>query len=217
MPELTFYRLHPERTPTPALCMYCGEPATDTRQWRVANARPAAGGGGTDITPVPTGDDPVSGVLALLMLPFILWDLFMTLGAAAVAVFSASRTGPSAAKAPAKVPPRLNPPDTLVTVTVCDRHRRFRARFVWAGLALTAVLGVLWYAAVRVVRAEGESDTALGTVLLLAAVLGTVLLPIALSFWYIFAGPVIVDRVTEDTVVLDRVRTAYFTAAGIKT
>jgi hypothetical protein len=55
----------------------------------------------------------------------------------------------------------------------------------------------------------------LGTILLTTAVFGSILGPLAISFWYTLAGPVIVDRADQDTVTLDRVRTAYFEAAGI--
>jgi hypothetical protein len=51
---------------------------------------------------------------------------------------------------------------------------------------------------------------------MLGAVFATVLVPRGLSAWYAFGGPVITDRTTEDTVVLDRVRQAYFEAIGQK-
>ena len=76
-------------------------------------------------------------------------------------------------------------------------------------------LVALWYSAVRAVRAEGTEESVLGTIVLTAAVVGTVAGPLGLSFWYVLAGPVIVDRVGQDTVVLDRVRAAYFERARI--
>jgi hypothetical protein len=62
----------------------------------------------------------------------------------------------------------------------------------------------------------GTEDVGLAVALIIGAVFASVLLPLALSAWYAFGGPVIADRVTEDTVVLDRVRQAYFDATGQK-
>src|SRR5688572_5122122 len=76
MPELTVHRKN--AAPAPMLCMYCGEAATSTEEWREENHKPVRGGG-TDITPVPTGDDPVSAVIAVLMLPFVLWQMLVAL------------------------------------------------------------------------------------------------------------------------------------------
>src|SRR5688572_31921848 len=56
------------------VCMYCGAPATATTEWRETNHPPGPrsnNGGGTDLSPTPTGDDPISG----LMLPVVLWEL----------------------------------------------------------------------------------------------------------------------------------------------
>jgi hypothetical protein len=212
MPELTLTR----RSPTPPMvCMYCGAPATATREWREVNRRPERGGGGTDVIPVPTGDDPVSAAVGVLMLPLVAWELLkaLVLAGGAVVGFLAR---PRPAAPPAPPPPAKEPPTTLVVVTTCDRHRRFRARFVWAGAAAAVALGALWAWAVAVTRrAMGTEDTGPAVALLTAAIAATVLLPLAVSAWYAFAGPVIVDRVTEDAVVLDRVRQAYFDATGL--
>ena len=51
----------------------------------------------------------------------------------------------------------------------------------------------------------------------MTAIYATILLPIGVGTLRFFHGPVIVDRVTEGTVVLDRVRQAYFDATGLKT
>jgi hypothetical protein len=211
MPELTLYRLHPVRNPTPMICMYCGADASHKRQWLAENLREERGrGGGASLTPVPTGDDPVSGIIAVLLFPILLWEAIKATVGAVGAVRTARRAGREAKR----LPP-LDPPTTLVTVTTCPRHRWFALRFVWAGLLTAAGLAVLWYFAVRAVRAEGTEETVHGTILLTAAVVGTVAVPLGLSFWYVLAGPVIVDRVGQDMVVLDRVRTAYFERAGI--
>lgn len=206
MPELTLYRLHPERTPVRMICMYCGAEAKHRRQWRAENRRDDRGGGGSGggvrLTPVPDGNEPVSVTLAVLLLPLLLWDALTSLAGAVGAVRRSNRT---AATPPKPLPP-LDPPSTLVTVTTCCRHRRFGVRFAWYGLLLAAVLAVAWYFAIRAVRAEmGTED----------ATAGTALLTLALSFGYVLAGPVIVDRVGPDTATLDRVREAYFRAAGV--
>jgi len=212
MPELTLRRTN--AAPAPMVCMYCGEPATSTREWREENRKPGAGGGGADVTPVPAGDDPVSAVIALLMLPVILWQLLVASASAVGAVVGwASRPAPPP-QAPA--PPK-RVPATLVVVTTCERHRRFRDRFAWAGVAMLLPLVALWWWAIaetrQVMRTE-EVD--LAVTLVVAAVVATILLPVALATWYFVAGPVVVDRVTESTVVLDRVRQAYFDATGAK-
>ncbi|MBN9520768.1 hypothetical protein J0H58_19990 [bacterium] len=212
MPELIVSRK--AVAPSPMVCMYCGAPATTAHEWREANRRPErGGGGGGDVVPVPGGDDPVSAVVGLLLFPLVLWELVKAIGAAVVAV-ARYFTRPATPPAPKPAPPK-DPPTTRVVVTTCDRHRRFRARFVWAGAATAVALVALWAWAVVVTRRTmGTDDTGLAVTLILTAVLSTVLLPVAISFWYALAGPVIVDRVTESTVVLDRVRQAYFDATG---
>jgi hypothetical protein len=57
-------------------------------------------------------------------------------------------------------------------------------------------------------------DVGLAVALVVGAVFASVLLPLALPAWYAFGGPVIAHRATEDAVVLDRVRPAYFDATG---
>lgn len=212
MPELTVRRENP--VPPPMICMYCGERATSTRERREENHKPARGGGGNDLTPVPTGDDPVSAVFAVLLLPFVLWQLLVALVAEAGAVIGWINRPTARLKAP---PPPKPAPTTLVVVTTCERHRRFRDRFVWAGVATLPPLAALWWWAVAETRrVMGTEDVDLAVTLVLAAVAATVLLPVALATWYFIAGPVTVDRVTESTVVLDRVRRAYFEATGLK-
>ena len=62
MPELLLPRSR--KTPPPMVCMYCGRAATHAREWEVEHRPDAGRGGGADLTPVPGGDDPVSGVIA---------------------------------------------------------------------------------------------------------------------------------------------------------
>lgn len=200
MPELLLSRSN--TTPPPMVCMYCGRPATHTREWDVEHRPDAGRGGGADITPVPTGDDPVSAVIGLLLLPLVLWDLVKAL----------TTRRPTAPPKPARPVPV-----SRVAVTSCDRHRWFILRFVWAGIGMAVALAGLWVWAVVVTGREmGSDDPILSTTLLTTAILATILLPIALSLWYCLAGPVVVDRVTPEVVVLDRIRPAYFAATGLK-
>jgi hypothetical protein len=213
MPELIVRRKN--AAPPPMACMYCGAPATATIEWREENRAPERNrnsGGGTDLTPTPTGDDPVSGIIAVLMLPLVLWELFLGL-VAGIGAAVGYLTRPRAGSVPEPKP--KVPPTTLVVVTVCDRHRRFRDRFVRAGAAGALLLTGLWaWAVLETRRVMGTEEVGLAVTLVIGAVFGTVLLPLALAAWYAFGGPVIADRVTEDAVVLDRVRQAYFDATG---
>jgi hypothetical protein len=209
MPELIVPRRNAGRPPM--VCMYCGAPATTAKEWREANRKPekAAGGGGTDLSSLPTGDDPVSGVIALVILPLVLWELLVGLAAGVGAVagyLSRPRPTPAADRKPKE------PPTTLVVVTACDRHRRFGDRFVWAGAV--ALAGLWAWAVGETRRVMGTEEVGLAVALLVGAVFATVLIPLGVSAWYAFAGPVTADRVTEDAVVLDRVRPAYFAATG---
>lgn len=214
MPELTVDRRN--AAPPPMVCMYCGAPATSTREWRVENRNPQKGAGEADFIPGPTGDDPISAVFGLVMLPFILWELLKGLVTAIGALARLIKGGGKSPVAPPPRPPK-ELPTTLVVVTTCDRHRRFRARFAWAGVAIAIALAPLWWWAIAVTRrVMGTDDVNLATTLLVGAILLTILLPLALAIWYAFRGPVIVERVTGDTVVLDRVRQEYFDVTGIK-
>ncbi|WP_439621879.1 hypothetical protein [Gemmata sp.] len=210
MPELTISRKKP--APLPMVCMYCGAVAVAKREWRVANHKPAgAAGGGTDLGAVPVGDDPVSAAVGLLLLPFALWELVKGLGALLGWV-----TRPRAPAPPQPSNPPRDPPTTLVAVTTCERHARFTDRFVLAGAGMLVALIALWAWAVLVTRrVMGTDDTGLAVALLVTAILSTALLPVALWVWYVLRGPVIVDRVTEHSAVLDRVRQAYFDATGL--
>jgi hypothetical protein len=211
MPELTVRRSRPQ--PDPMVCMYCGAPATEAKELHVVNREPSEAGGGTDLTPGPSGEDPVSAVIGLLMLPFVLWDLLVALAQAAGAVAGLFTRRPDAPK-PAPPPPERT---TRVAITACGRHRRFGDRFLWAGGAMLAQLAGLWGWAIAILRRDmGTDHTDLAAGLTLTAVLATVLLPCALGLWYALAGPVLVERVTENEVVLDRVRQAYFDATGVR-
>jgi hypothetical protein len=211
MPELIVPHASP---PTPMVCMYCGCVATTSQTWEVARTNPEANGGGADIALVPGGDDPASAVVGLLMLPFVLWELLKGLAAAVGAVVGYAR--PRRQPVPDRpVPPPPAVRTTRVAVTTCDGHRRFHDRFVWVGTGLVVGLIGLWVWAILVTRRDmGTDHVDLAVTLMLTAVFATVLLPVAFGIWRFVAGPVIVDRVTEQGVVLDRVRPAYFAATG---
>jgi hypothetical protein len=216
MPELTVSRSN--TTPPPMVCMYCGAPATATQVWREVNRKPDKNGGdGGTLMPVVVGDDPASAILGLLLLPLVLWELLKVLSAALGAVVGfANRPRPTPTSTEPASPPKERP-TTRIVVTACERHRQFRNRFIWAGLGMVLVLLFLWVWAIIVTRrVMGTDNTDFALTLILTAIFATVVLPLALSFWYTFAGPVIVDRVTAETVILDRVRPAYFEATGLK-
>lgn len=204
MPELTLHRLRPIASP-PMVCMYCGRPATHADERWVPNPRDQKGkdtGGGADV-PAVSGDDPVSAAVGLVLLPIAVWE-------AVTAIARYARTPKANPEVATKPPPPLDPPHTKVVITACDRHRHFSRRFVWAGLGGLVLVGLLWAGALRV----GVDSPAFGPLLGLALV-ASIAGPIVLSLWYCLAGPVIVDRVTQDTAVLDRVRLPYFDATGI--
>lgn len=213
MPELTLHRKN--AAPAPMICMYCGEPATSTEEWREENRKPVRGGGGTDISPIPTGDDPVSAVIAVLMLPLVLWQLLVALVTGVGAVVG--WVNRPAALHPAPVAPPKPAPTTPVVVTTCDRHRRFHRRFWWAWLATGVTLAGLWvWAVVETRKVMGTADVDFAVGLMVTAILATILLPLAVGTLRFLHGPVIVDQVTENTVALDRVRQAYFDATGLR-
>lgn len=194
--------------------MYCGAAATSSQEWREANRRPERdGGSGTDLTPIPTGDDPVSATVAVLMLPFVLWRLLVTL-VTAIAALVGFINRPKSTKTTST--PGLLPkptPTTLVVITTCDRHEHYHRRFWWAWLAMVMLLVVLWtWAITEIIRVMGTENVDFAVTLAVIAVFATILLPLGMGIVRFLYGPVIVDRVTENTVVLDRVRQAYFDA-----
>jgi len=213
MPELTVYRNSP--VPRPQVCMYCGAPSTATQEWREVNRKPEKGGaGGTDVVPVAGGDDPVSAAFNLLLLPLALWQLLkgIVIGIRAVAGWLSRPTPPPSPPAPPK-----EPPTTRVAVTTCERHRRFALRFWWAWLGVVLVLTGLWaWAIAETARVVGTENVDFAVSLVMTAIVATILLPMGVGTWRFLAGPVIVDRVTEGTVVLARVRQVYFDATGLK-
>jgi hypothetical protein len=78
-------------------------------------------------------------------------------------------------------------------------------------------LALLWaWAIVEVRTVMGTEDVDFAVALVVTAVFATILLPLGVGTVRFLHGPVIVDRVTEDAVVLDRVRRAYFEATGLK-
>jgi hypothetical protein len=214
MPELTVFRKN--STPPPMICMYCGAAATSKREWREVNHKPIRGGDGTDLTPVPTGDDPVSVLVAILMLPFVLWQLLVGLAAAIGAVVGFINRPASPLSPPPPVSPTKPPPTMLVFVTTCDRHRHYHRRFGWAWLGISVALAGLWACAIaETVKVMGTENVDFAVVLVMTAIFATILLPMAVGTLRFLYGPVVVDRVTESTVVLDRVRQAYFEATGL--
>ena len=193
MPDLTFRRCTP--SPVKMVCMYCGAAATHAREQKVKNPRidPRPGGGG-GAGSLPTGDDPVSGCISLVLLPFVLIGLGQEARDA-----GRHRTAERAA-------PPLDPSHTVVTVTTCDRHRRFGRWFLWAGLIGVLVLAVGWAAAVI-----GGPDAPLW--LVGGVLVATVAFPMILLMVWASDGPVSVSAAKRDTVTLANVRQAYFDAA----
>lgn len=193
MPDLVFRRRAPAQ-PKKA-CMYCGGPATHVRERRIRNPRidPRAGGGGGGLGVTPPGDDPISGCIALVLLPFVL----IGLGRQARDAWRH--------RAAERAAPPLDPSHTVVTVTTCDRHRRYGRRFVKAGLLGALVLAVAWVPAVL-----GGPNAPLW--LVGGVVVGTVAFPMILLLIWSSDGPVRVSAVTRDTVTITDVRQAYFDA-----
>jgi hypothetical protein len=196
MPDLTFRRGAP--APVKQVCMYCGRPATHARERRVRNPRldPPPGGADHGASGVPTGDDPVSGCIALVLLPFVLVGLGRQL-----------RDSWRHRVARWRAPP-LDPPDTVVTVTTCDRHRHYGRRFVWGATLGLIVIAAGWAAMTLLDRDR------LGAPLWLAGgtVVATVAFPVVFLYLWATDGPVRISRVARDTVTLSDVRGAYFDA-----
>src|SRR5262245_52544933 len=135
MPELTVCRKN--TAPPPMVCMYCGKPATMTQEWQEVNRNPEKGGG-NDVVPVPLGDHPISTLIRVLLLPLVLCDLLKTL-VAAIGALVGLLNRPTPSQSVSSELPKTQP-TTLVVVTACDRHRRFRNRFVWTGLGMAVFL-----------------------------------------------------------------------------
>jgi hypothetical protein len=75
----------------------------------------------------------------------------------------------------------------------------------------------LWaWAIVEARKVMGTENVDVAVALVVTAISATVLLPLGVGIVRFLYGPVIVDRVTEVTVVLDRVRQAYFDATGLR-
>ena len=200
MPDLTFDRTTPQRTPVRMVCMYCGRPAAHADQRRVVNPKEDPEPCDTEahrrrrLTGVLNGLTNRSNVtnvmtVAVIVLATIGW-LFDRLG----------RRDPDA-----RLPP-LTPPDTVVTITTCGRHRWSAARRRWGAVAAIACkLAVwAWYVARELGRPPGQSSTWL------------ILVPILVSAVAVAAvarftrPPVRVTAVARDTVVVGNVSEAYF-------
>lgn len=213
MPELTICRKN--TAPPPVVCMYCGEHATSMQEWREVNHKPGIGGGGNDLSVVPVGDDPISAVIAILLLPLALWQLLVALVSGLGAVAGLIKRPPLLHSG--STPEPRPQPTTLVVVTTCDRHRLFHRRFWWAWLGAALVsLGLWTWAIAETRKVMGTENVDFAVALVVIAVLATAFLPIGVGTLRFLHGPVIVGRVTESSVVLDRVRQAYFDATGLK-
>lgn len=200
MPDLIFRRGAPAAVKM--VCVYCGRPATHAREKRVTNPRldPLPGGSAArDLGELPRGDDPISGCIAVVLLPFVLVGLGRQ-------IRDSWRY-----RAAERAAPPLDPPHTVVTITTCDRHRHYGWRFVWFAVVGCLVLAAGWTAGVLLGR-----DGPPGAPLWLSAgtLIATVAFPIVFLFLWASDGPVRVSAVNRDTATLSDVRKAYFDAAG---
>jgi hypothetical protein len=200
MPELTFHRGRPAKTPPAMACMYCGLTATHAAERRVRNPKrdPAPAASGDDL---PTfGDDPVSGVLAVLWLG--LW-LCLAVPAAVLWLYRTAQDWAA---------PALDPPYTVVTITTCDDHRWSglrRTLAVWGCLAAVGlVLG--WYAWFELVAHPDEPTVWWSvTAAVLTAIVGLTAAPVVAAL-----GVRVKDR-RRDSVTLDGVCAGYFDRVGL--
>jgi hypothetical protein len=196
VPDLTFRR--GAEGPVKMACMYCGALATHTRERRVANPRldPL---GSSPLPGLPAGDDPISGCIALVLLPFLLIGL-------------GRRARDSwRHRAALRVAPPLDPPHTVVTVTTCARHYRYGWRFVVVAGAGVLVLALGW----GTMFLPGVREP-IGPPLWLSVgvLVATLAFPIVFLVAYAGHGPVRVSRVTRDELTLCDVRQEYFDAPG---
>ncbi|MDY3561279.1 hypothetical protein R5W23_002556 [Gemmata sp. JC673] len=195
-PELIFHR--GDQASVKMACMYCGAPATHTHERRVTNPRldaPSRSGAGGNVS---LGDDPISGCIALVLLPLVLYGLWGDL-----------RAG-WRHRAACRVAPPLDPPDTLVTTTTCDRHRHYARRFTRAVLTVCAACALLWVGVVLLRHQPGGAPLWL----VVGALVGTLAAPLIFVVVYDAVGPVRVSKVTRDSVTMGGVRSAYFDAPG---
>jgi hypothetical protein len=138
----------------------------------------------------------------------VLWQLLVALVTAIGAIVGWINR--PAAHQPAPVTPPKSVPSTLVVVTTCDRHRHYHRRFWWAWLATGVVLAGLWaWAVVEARRVMGTENVDFAVAIVLTAIVATILRPLGVGTLRFLRGPVIVGRVTEDTVLLDRVRLSH--------
>ena len=188
--------------PVKMACVYCGAAATHTRARRVTNPRldpPPAGAPDRGSAGLPAGDDPISGCVALVVLPFLL-----------VGLVRWARDGWRHRAARRAAPP-LEPPYTLVTITTCDRHRRYGRRFVAAAAVGLFVLAAGWGAMLLPAVREPIGPPLWLSVGVLVA---TLAFPIVFLMEYVSHGPVRVSRVGRDEVTVSGARRAYFDAPG---
>jgi hypothetical protein len=195
VPDLTFRRGAVGRVKL--ACVYCGAPATHSRERRVTNPRLDPPASSSSLPELPAGDDPISGCIALVLLPFLL----IGLGKHA----RDSRRHRAALRAA----PPLDPPDTIVTVTTCARHRRFGRRFVVAAVVGVLVLALGWGTMLLPAVREPIGPPLWLSVGVLVA---TLAFPIVFLMEYAGHGPVRVSRATRDEVTLSGVRQEYFDA-----
>lgn len=201
MSDLTFRR-GATSGPVKMVCMYCGAPASHLHERRVTNPRldpPAGSGSGVTPSDVPRGDDPLSGCLSIVLLVLVL-----------IGIGQGARDAAKHRAALREAPP-LDPSHTVVTITTCDRHRRFGRRFVVAGVIGLFVLACGWGAMLLPAVREPLGPPLW---LVMTVLIGTIAFPIVLLMEYAGHGPVRVSRVGRDEVVLSEVRQAYFDAPG---
>lgn len=188
-------------TPVRMACMYCGAPATHRVDRRVTN-RPTDSSGGrgpgydaTQRTTADAGDNPVGAVLAVVGLVIF-----------AVQVVGDVRDWLARRR---ELAPSAKPGYTVVTITTCDRHRRYWpfALRAWLG-ALGLFLGTVVLA---VAFGHGYSPWASLFIVLpmVALFVGPMLALIVLSNY----PRVRVTDVSRDTVTLGGISPAYFGAA----
>ena len=187
MSELTFNRCGTPLQVRP-VCMYCGRPASHRDESRVKNPRqdPATGGGWGG---GPGNGDGIIGVIVLVFVALVTLGQVVTWGRRKLA---------------ASAEPPLDPPDTLVVITTCERHQRYS--WWYARVMAVTVLGI--FAALVVLLVRVPSERLLHGEVLMVALCGLVAVIGALAVFV--RTPVRVTTVRRDSVIVSNIRPAYF-------